>query len=390
VISNLTRSLQTFRLDLLRALVDCGCEVMAAAPDDDPPAVAALAAAGVGFARIPMARAGLSPAADLATLRALLGLIRRWRPDALLPYTTKPIVWGLIAGRIAGVPHRFALVTGLGYAFGAAEPSPKRALVRRVVVLLHRAALRGARRVFVYNEADAADLVDRRMVADPGVLTRVPGTGVNLESFPQRPPPEGPPMFLMVARLLREKGAEDYVEAARRLRARRPDLRFGLLGPLDPNPTALSRAEVEAWAREGVVDYLGETEDVRPFLAAASVVVLPSWYREGAPRVLQEALATGRAVVTTRMPGCDSTVEPGVNGFLVPPRDPDALAAALWRFAERPGLVAEMGAASRRLAADRFDVAAVNRLLLAGMGVERPPPASRPGLRRPVPAQAPP
>ena len=371
VVASLTSSLVNFRLDLLEAMVARGHKVLAVAPDRDPAAEAALHAIGVGFVRIPMARASLSPAGDLRTLAALVRLIRRWRPDVLLPYTMKPIIYGLLAGRLAGVPDRFALVTGLGYVFGEGGGSRSRALVRRLSVVLYRIAMRGVRRVFVYNEADAGDVIGSRMISDPTRLIPVPGTGVNLARFPFRDLPPGPPVFLMIARLLREKGVTDYVEAARQLRVRRPDLRFQLLGPLDPNPTGLKRADVDAWVEEGAIEYLGETDDVRPFLAAATVFVLPTYYREGTPRTLQEAMAMGRPVVTTDMPGCRETVEEGRNGYLVPPRDPAALAEVLWRFVEDPALAPLMGREARRAVTERFDVRAINRLLLAQMGLDR-------------------
>ena len=225
-------------------------------------------------------------------------------------------------------------------------------------------------KVFVYNEADALDIEGERLLPSAAALVRVPGSGVNLVEFPEAALPAGPPVFLMIARLLREKGVLEYVEAARTLKRTYPALRFQLLGPLDPNPSGLSAQQIEGWVQEGVIEYLGETRDVRPYLRRCSVFVLPSYYREGIPRTILEALATGRAVVTSDRPGCADTVEHGVNGWLVSPRDPAALAEALAGFQVDAGLAGRMGAASRRRAESRFSVDFVNRQLLTELGLE--------------------
>jgi glycosyltransferase involved in cell wall biosynthesis len=367
VIASLTGSLTNFRFDLLRRFRALGCEVHAFAPDDDPPAVALLEEIGVRFHRIPMARASVDPLGDLATLWAILVLLRRLRPSILLPYTMKPIIYGLLAGRLAGVPERYALVTGLGYVFGDGERSPRRALVRWASTRLYRAAMTGARRVFAYNDADARDILEARMIADPARLQLLPGTGVNLSRFRPQPPSEGPPTFLMIARLLREKGVLEFAEAAGRLRETCPDARFRLIGPLDPNPSGLSERAVRDLCAHNGVTYLGETRDVRPHLAEASVFVLPSYYREGVPRTLQEALAMGRPVITTDLPGCRDTVQAGRNGVLVPPRDAAALAEAMRAFIADPGMIARMGAEAARVAEERFDVRRVNDAICAAM-----------------------
>jgi glycosyltransferase involved in cell wall biosynthesis len=207
------------------------------------------------------------------------------------------------------------------------------------------------------------------MTRDQSIVRRVPGSGIDLALFHQSAPRPGQPTFLLVARLLREKGIGEFVEAARSLRARYPQARFQLLGHFDPNPSAIRKDEVDKWVSEGVVEYLGTTKDVRPYLADCTAFVLPSYYREGIPRSILEAMATGRAIVTTDLPGCADTVVDGVNGFLVPKKQPDRLAAVLERLILQPALAAKMGEASRRLASDRFDVHAVNRLLLSEMGL---------------------
>jgi glycosyltransferase involved in cell wall biosynthesis len=180
-------------------------------------------------------------------------------------------------------------------------------------------------------------------------------------------------VFLLVARLLCNKGLREYVAAARQVRRACPEARFQILGPHDANPAGLPEAELRSWIAEGVIEYLGETRDVTPFLAAATVFVLPTWYREGLPRTILEAMATGRAVITTDAPGCRDAVTDGDNGLLVPVRNADALAAAMRRFIDDPSLAARMGARGRRLAETRYDVAIVNRTLLDTMDLSAPP-----------------
>lgn len=371
LIASLTSSLTNFRRELIRDLLKSGLEVVAMAPDSDPVVEDDLKTLGVRFIRIPMSRAGVNPLADLATLAALVRHLLKERPEAILPYTMKPIIYGGIAARLCAVPYRFFLVTGLGHMF-AVEPdeSVLRRSLRSVCVGLYKCALMKAKAVFVYNEADLADIRERRLVDDLSIVSTVPGSGVDLDHYRASTPPLKPIVFLLVARLLRDKGIPEYVEAARAIRARHPDAIFQLLGHYDPNPTAISEREVAAWVEEGAIQYLGTTRDVRPYLAACSVFVLPSYYREGIPRSILEAMATGRAIITTDLPGCRQTVDPGVNGLLIEPRSVSSLVEAMESFIENRSAIASMGRASRRMAEEKFDVRLVNRLLLSRMQID--------------------
>jgi glycosyltransferase involved in cell wall biosynthesis len=368
VLGSYAPSLVRFRGPLLRDLVAAGYQVVGCASEDDSEVAAALAGLGATYRSVRMDRAGTDPVADLRTLGGLVRLLRAERPDVLLAYTQKPMVYGGIAARLAGVPRFFAMVTGLGYAF-AEGPSLGRRLLRKVTAGLFRPALRHAEAVFYFNPEDRAQL-ERHGIVRPGQrLVRVDGSGVDTAHYAPAPLPEGPPVFLLVARLLRDKGLREYVEAARMLRTRWPAARFRIVGPLDANPTSITAAELAAWKAEGVVEYLGETNDVRPYLRACTVFVLPSYYHEGVPRSVLEAMATGRAIVTTDWQGCRETVAAGENGFLVPVRDPAALAVAMARFLEDPGLARRMGQRSLEIVDARFDVRRINAVLLATMGL---------------------
>lgn len=370
VVASLTWSLVCFRLDLLKALVAAGHEVTALAPDDDRAAIATLERIGVRFEQIPMARTGTNPLADLRTLMALYTRMRRLAPDVMLAYTMKPIIYGGLAARLAGIRQRFAMFTGFGFLFGEGLQGFRTNLIRRLSIKLYRVSLAGTTAAFAYNDADAAEIRRHTMVSPQTPLIMLAGSGVDLKRFAQSEPRSGPPVFLLVARLLREKGIAEFAAAARLLKREFPDARFQILGPFDPSPLVIAKAELDSWVEEGVVEYLGETRDVAPFLVASTVFVLPSYYREGIPRSALEAMATGRPIVTTDAPGCRETVLDGESGFRVAPRNVEALARAMRAFLDDETLAARMGARSRKLAEERFDVHLVNETLLGALGLQ--------------------
>lgn len=361
-------SVVTFRGDMLREMAQRGHEVLAVAPEDDPEVRDALAAMGVHYQAVPMQRTSLSPFQDLRTLAWLARVIRRFRADCVLTYAAKPVVYGSLAARLMRVPHRAAMITGMGSALGGAaiDASRKRRLLATLTRELYRVALRGVHTLFFQNPDDLAAFRSLGLIPRKARTVLIGGSGVNLETFAEAPWPAGPLTFLMMGRLIRDKGVHEYVEAARRVRAVVPDVRVRLLGDLDTNPTAITAEELDAWTREGVIEYLGSTEDVRPYLADTHVYVLPS-YGEGMPRSVLEALAVGRPVIVTDVPGCRETVVDGRNGRLVAVRDPGALADAMLDLAGRPDDLPEMGRRSRRMAEERFDVRIVNRTILEAL-----------------------
>ncbi|NRG18278.1 glycosyltransferase family 4 protein [Rhizobiales bacterium] len=372
MIASLTFSLVNFRLELLRSLVRSGCEVYALAPDDDPESIAKLEESGVRFRRISMERAGTGLFADIKTLRSINTEFKSIRPDIVLPYTMKPVIYAGIAARMANIPKRYALITGLGYVFTGGNPNFKKKLLRKISILLYRSALKNADRVFIYNKTDSEIFRSLDIVTSENSML-VPGSGIDTRHFNESAPPDGPPVFLLIARLLKDKGIREYVEAARILHAKYPESKLQLLGPFDPNPAAISKEEVEEWTASGAIEYLGEAKDVRPYLRGCSVLVLPS-YREGIPRTVLEAMSTGRAVVTTDAPGCVDTVADGETGFIVPVSDSIALAGAMEKFITTPSLISEMGVRARQRAVDCYDVHVVNRILIEEMGLPYVPP----------------
>lgn len=368
VIGSLAESLVNFRGDLLRALVSSGCTVTAAAPAGPAWVDDTLRQWGVRRAVLPLNRTGVSVAQDLVLLIALWGLLRRERPDAVLGYTIKPVVFGTLAAWLAGVPRKVAMITGLGFAFMTTASNGQR-VVQAVARALYWLALRCADVVLFQNGDDEQALRTLGLIRAGSDVRRIAGSGVNLQRFARQPLSPGPRRFLLVARLLRDKGVREYFAAAAQIRATHPGAQCHLVGPLDSNPSAVTAQELQEAVDSGAVVYHGAVKDVRPFLRDCHVYVLPS-YREGMPRSVLEALATGRPIITTDAPGCRETVESGVNGVLVPVGDAHALADAMGRYVGLDAASLEAQAdSSRRLAERRFAVEQVNADILAALGV---------------------
>lgn len=349
-----------YRRFFLRELLARGDEIVAVAPFDAwTDRVRAL---GIRCIDLRMSRWRANPFGELGTLRYIYSVMRRERPDAIMLYTIKPVVYGSLMGRAAGVKRIFSTVTGLGYMF--VDDGGRFSNIRRWAGrTLYRSALAHNERVFFQNPDDLRMFVEAGVV-DRAKITLVPGSGVDTEHFTPSEDPPDKDHFLLVSRMIWDKGIGLYVEAARRLKERFPHARFTLVGPLDDNPKAIPEAKLREWQKEGIVDYVGSVDDVRPYLQRCSVYVLPSRYREGIPRTNLEALAMAKPVITTDMPGCRETVVAGSNGFIVEAGDLDALTKAMEEFLLDSCLATRMGKESRKLALQKFRVEAVNRYFL--------------------------
>lgn len=369
LIASFAQSVPTFRGALIRAMRDAGMEVDVAVPsiENSPGLLDGLASHGVTAHGIPLRRTGTNPLADLRLALALYRLIRRLRPSVTLPYTIKPVIYGTVAAWLAGVPHRYALVTGLGYAF----TGRREGLLKGIIRTLYRFALGKAHGVFFQNPDDERLFRETGLLPESVPSVVVSGSGVDAASFAVAAFPQGHPTFLMIGRLLGDKGVREYAEAGRRIKASHPAVQFRLVGWIDTNPDAITKTELDAWVAQGTLEFLGKLDDVRPAIADSTVYVLPS-YREGTPRTVLEAMAMGRPIITTDAPGCRETVIEGENGFLVPVKSVDALVEAMLNFIEDPTLAPRMGRRSREIAEEKYDVHKVNAVMLREMGMAQP------------------
>jgi glycosyltransferase involved in cell wall biosynthesis len=365
VIGNYTPMLINFRGPLLKKMAENGHEVLACAPDASLDIQGKLKAFGVAYRDILIDRTSLNPVRDIYTVFRLISLFRKEKPDVILSYTIKPVIYGSLAGRIAGVPRIFSIITGLGYAFS--DGGLKEWLVGAVARFLYRLSLGANRRVFFQNPDDRDIFIRLGLLRGFEQSALINGSGVDVKFFQPAPFPEKV-SFLLIARLIKDKGIFEYVKAARIVKARYPQARFRLVGWIDEGPQEISRTDLDSWVKEGVIEYLGRLDNVRPAIADASVYVLPS-YHEGTPRTVLEAMAMGRPVITTDAPGCRETVQEGRNGFLVPVRNAEVLAERMERFIKHPELIARMGKESRRIAVEKYDVRKVNAVIMEVMSL---------------------
>jgi glycosyltransferase involved in cell wall biosynthesis len=367
ILYNTSEYLLRFRTELMRSLQAAGSEVVAITPRDQ--ATPRLTDLNIPWREWRLEGKSLNPFDDLAAMLRLRRILADERPDAVLSFTIKPVLYGSLVARWLGVPRVVSMITGMGSMF-----LPGDLRMRILLPAIHgayRIAMRSNDGVFFQNDEDLDYFVSKRLVRR-GQAIRTNGSGVNLAEFVRSTDEVIKGSFLLIARMIEAKGVREFAAAARILKARFPEAKFTLVGPIDHGPGAISRAEIAGWERERVLDYLGEQPDVRPFLARSEVYVLPSYYFEGVPRSILEALAMGKPVITTDWRGCRDTVHSGVNGFLVPPRDAEALASAMAGFLEDPGLSAPFGSASRQMAEKRFDVDIVNRAVMDALGCPGP------------------
>lgn len=366
ILASYSPSLWNFRADLIRALTRRGYGVLGCGPAH-PGAREILRSLGADFVELGPERTSLNALRDVVYFLRLHRLCRVVRPAAVVGYTAKPVIWGSLAARLAGVPRIVAMITGLGFAFNYSTSS--RPHLARLVVQLYRIALRACHSVIFQNPDDQQEFLTRGLVKSGSTTFVVNGSGVDVHKFcPTVLPDE--PVFLLVARLIRDKGIREFCDAANQVKRVFPKACFRILGWFEDkdNPGSISRDDLNRWCGEGIVEYRGAVDDVRSEMAAARIYVLPSYYREGTPRTVLEAMAMGRPVITTDAPGCRETVRDGWNGYLVPPRDAEALAAAMQKFLVSPELAEQMGANSRLLAESKYDSGRVAESVLTGAG----------------------
>lgn len=320
---------------------------------------------GVRYRTYPVSRNGLSPFEDLKTGRVLQKMVSEERPGKVLTNFAKANIYGCRAAHACGISDAYVMMGGLGSVFHGTDLKSR--VARPVVSLQYKQSLRYARKIFFQNDEDTSLLVSSGLVR-PEQAVRINGSGVNVAHYAFEPIPPAP-SFVFIGRLVRNKGVMDYLDAARMVKRSHPEVAFHLVGPYDTSPSALGEADIMPYVEDGTAVFHGPQKDVRPFLAGCSAFVLPSYYGEGTPKSALEAMATGRPLVVADAVGCREVVREGANGFLVPPRDPAAIAAAMLRLVEEDGLADRMGAASRKMAEETFDVRKVNVVICETMGI---------------------
>jgi len=369
LVSRCAWTLYNFRSGLIRSLKEKGATVIGGGAGGDG-FEEQIRDLGVPFFDLPVDKRGINPAMDVKLLYALYRWYRKERPEIVHHFTIKPVIYGSIAAKFAGVPKIINTITGLGYVFTEDE----RKWLRSIVHFLYRVSLRGTHFTFFQNREDQRYFLSNNLTHGHDTFV-LPGSGVDCVHF--RPladnskAPDGGPAFLMLTRLLKDKGVYEFVEAAKRVRQVYTSSRFLLLGRRDErNPSVVPKEDLESWQRKGIVEWLGEVEDVRPIIADADVIVLPS-YREGLPRSLLEAAAMGKPVITTDAVGCRDAVEHGRTGLMVPVKDSAALADAMKEMIKSPEMRSRMGREGRRKVEREFDEKIVLKKILEVYGCEK-------------------
>jgi glycosyltransferase involved in cell wall biosynthesis len=368
IIGGAPKSLIKFRGKLLESLIKNDYDVVACASGDCKTTVKQLTELGVGYIPASINRTSLNPFHDLFLLFQFISIIRRVKPDLILTYTIKPSIYGLIAARINFIKRRYAIITGLGYAFTSRDHFLKK-ILGFIVSNLYSLSLTKASTVFFQNNDDLDLFRQMNIINHKTKTIRLMGSGVDIEHYQFSKITSEAFNFLLIARLLRDKGIYEYVEAARIVKKNKSnlDINFLLIGSYDSNPSSIKPKIIEDWVSKKYITYIGEVNDVRPYIEKCSVFVLPS-YREGLPRSTLEAMSIGRAIITTNVPGCRDTVLNNINGLLVPVKNSEELAVAMLSIINN-NLKNEMGIQSRKIVEEKFDVDKVNKVILKEMGI---------------------
>ena len=365
IISSELFSLINFRSSLIKYLIDGGHRVTVLVPKEKyntEVTIQKLKSMGVIFKSYSLSRAGLNPFKDYLSYKSICFVISQCKPDIVIAYTAKPVIYAGMAMRHFPKISFFPLITGLGYGFTEGD-GLKRKLIRQLMIILYRKGLKNSKGVIFQNPDDERLFYKLKIIFKNMSSHIVHGSGVDLDLYPFSPLPKKP-IFLMLARLLIDKGVREYAEAARIVKAQFPKAIFQLAGRLDSNPSTISSNELNFWINEGSIQYLGEISSVQKIIASCRFYVLPS-YREGTPRSVLEAMATGRPIITTDTPGCRETVIHGKKGLLVSPQNSESLANAMIQLLEKnEDKIQSMGRESFILAKDKYAVKRVNKSII--------------------------
>lgn len=372
LIGTVASSFLGFRADLIKSLLEQKHTVYAFTSEYSKEELSLIESLGAIPITYESNRGGMNPLADTKSTYALFKKIKEIAPDLVFSYFSKPVIFGTLAAKFAKVPRVIGMLEGLGYAF-TEQPeglSKKAQLIKSIQVLLYKIALPQLDKIIFLNPDDPKDLLETYHIKVKQVDV-LGGIGLNLDEYNYQPMEtlDSPINFLFIGRMLKEKGIHDFIAAAKIVKQSYPDVQFTVLGAIDSaNPGALQQSELDTLVSLNIINYPGQVDDVQKWIAASHVFVLPS-YREGVPRSTQEAMAIGRALITTNVPGCRETVIDGVNGFLVEKWNRQALAEKMIYFIECPEQIKKMGYESYKIAQDKFDVHKVNKRLINMLGL---------------------
>lgn len=371
IIGTVASSFLGFRADLIQALCKKKYKVYAFTSEytaEDLKKIESLGAIPITYE---LNRGGLNPLADIIATYQLSKKIQKIKPDLVFSYFSKPIIFGTIAAKLAKVPRVIGMLEGLGYTF-TEQPeglNKKTQLIKKIQVFLYKIALPQLDKLIFLNPDDPYDLLDQYSIKVKKVEV-LGGIGLNLEHYKFSNNFTSNISFIFIARLLAEKGIYDYIKAAKIVKEKYPSVKFTVLGSIDKEALgSLKEEELQSLVQTDILEYPGHVNNVSEWIDRASVFVLPSYYREGVPRSTQEAMAIGRAIITTNVPGCRETVINGVNGFLVPKWNPEALAEKMIYFIEYPEQIEKMGYESYKIAQEKFDADKVNKRLINMLGL---------------------
>lgn len=363
VLSPKNKTLFNFRGDLIKEMINRGHTVIATGPNQD--FIDDVLALGVKFIEVPLTKDNTNILGDIKYYQYVKKVMCNEKPDVVFSYTIKPVIYGSLAARRMGIKNVYSMVTGLGRVYSSS--GMKSNILKLLTGILYKKAFKGCKQVIFQNTDDLMKFVGLKYLPERKAV-RVNGSGVNMEKFQMTDFPNQN-TFLMIARIIREKGVIDFAKAARIVKLEYPNTRFILVGGYDKSIGAIKPEDLEPYITDGSIEYPGEVKVVEPYIGEASVFVLPTYYREGLPRTILEAMAMGRPIITTDWPGCRDAVEDGVNGYLVKPKDYIGLSETMKKIIENPSKIKVMRQNSLRLCSERYDVNLVNEHMLSIMGL---------------------
>lgn len=364
VLSSHTPSLFWFRIDMMKSFIEKGHEVYALGNEAEAEWAQRFKEENIVYRQISVQRNGTNPLKDIKSISSIKEVLKEIMPDKIFTFQAKTIIYGTIAANQLGIKEVYPLIAGMGSLFLSDDLKTK--AIRKILLTEYRFSMRNCPAVMFQNSEDY-EVFRQNKVVNKQRIVLIHGSGVNLEKFQIQPKPEAF-AFLCISRLIRDKGVYEYLEACRIVKKANSGIRCLLVGPYDTNPSSLKEHELQEFINDGTIEYFGEQTDVIPYLAQCSTYVLPS-YREGTPKTVLEAMACGRAVITTDAPGCRETVDNAVNGLLVPVRNVEKLAEAMQYMIDHPEEVSEMGKNGRKKAEAVFDVKKVNADICKAMGL---------------------